>query len=201
MVDDTRVCIFWDNSNIFVPAQDVAKDRDGATVGRDLRIQFDAIYELARAGRKVVSGVCVGSLPPELNTLWERLRAVGVELELFEGGQETGLEVAVDQALQGHMLRSVVDREPGVAVLLTGDGAGAHEGRGFFADLQRMHSKGWNVEVISWRDACHGALKAWAEKNGHFIALDDHYEAVTFIKGLRPSKKLAKQSRPFASPV
>lgn len=189
------VCIYWDNSNIFVPAQDVAKSREGATVGRDLRIQFDALYELARSGRKVVAGVCVGSLPPELNAVWNRLRAVGVELELFERGEESGREQAVDQALQVHMLRAVVDRPPGVAVLLTGDGAGAHEGKGFFADLKRMHAKGWQVEVLSWKDSCHGGLRAWAEANGQFVPLDNFYDHITFVKGLRTSTKLPRQNR------
>ena len=135
VADDSKVCIFWDNSNIFIPAQDVAKERDGAIVGRDLRIEFAALLELARAGRRVVAGVCVGSLPPELNALWERLKEAGVNVELFERGHESGREQAVDQALQVHMLRAALDMEPAVAVLLTGDGAGAHEGRGFFADL------------------------------------------------------------------
>lgn len=192
---NTDVCIYWDNSNIFVPAQDVARAREGAIVGRDLRIQFDALFELARAGRKVVAGVCVGSLPPELDTLWTRLRAVGVDLELFERGEESGREQAVDQALQVHMLRAVVDRPPGVAVLLTGDGAGAHEGKGFFADLKRMHMKGWQVEVLSWRESCHGGLRTWAEAHGHFVPLDDFYESITFVKGLRQSKKLPRQHR------
>jgi NYN domain len=190
-----NVCIYWDNSNIFVPAQDVARSRDGSTVGRDLRIQFDAIFDLAGANRKVVSGVCAGSLPPELDTLWKRLRAVGVELELFERGEESGQEQAVDQALQVHMLRAIVDRDPGIAVLLTGDGAGAYEGRGFFADLKRMHGKGWDVEVISWRNSCHGGLRKWAETNGRFVALDDFYESVTFIKGLRNAKPLPRKLR------
>lgn len=190
------VCIFWDNSNIYVPAQDVARGRDGATVGRDLRIQFDHLYELARAGRKIVAGVCVGSQPPELQDLWARLRGVGIELELFERGEESGKEQAVDQALQVHMLRAVLDRPPSVAVLLTGDGAGAHLGKGYFADLKRMHSKGWKVEVLSWKDSCHTGLQEWAKANGVFIALDDHYESITFIKGLRQSKKVAR--RPVA---
>lgn len=202
MESRSDVCIFWDNSNIFVPAQDVAKERDGATTRGDVRIKFDALYELARAGRKVVAGVCVGSIPKELghlleNPIWDKLRSVGVELELFERGQGTGREQAVDQALQVHMLRTLVDRTPGIAVLLTGDGARAHEGRGYFADLQRMYRGGWNVEVLSWRDTCHAGLREWATEHGHFVALDDHYEAVTFIKGTRLAKKLARQSRPF----
>lgn len=189
-----NVCIFWDNSNIYVPAQDVAKGRDGATVGRDLRIQFDHLYDLARAGRNVVAGVCVGSQPPELQDLWKRLSAVGVELELFERGEESGTEQAVDQALQVHMLRAVIDREPGVAVLLTGDGAGAHEGKGFFADLKRMHAKGWKIEVLSWESSCHSGLKKWAQENGIFVPLDAHYDSITFIKGLRSAKKVARRT-------
>ena len=193
--DNQNVCVYWDNSNIFVPAQDVGKARDGSTVGRDLRVQFDALFELARAGRRVISGVCVGSLPPELQAVWAKLRAVGVDLELFERGQASGREQAVDQALQVHMLRDLVDKPPGIAVLLTGDGAGAHEGKGFFADLKRMHSKGWKVEVLSWRDACHGGLRHWAEANGRFIPLDDFYDSVTFVKGLRHAKPLPRQRR------
>ncbi|MDD4967459.1 NYN domain-containing protein [Halothiobacillus sp.] len=187
------VCIFWDNSNIYVPAQDVARDKDGATVGRDLRINFDHLYDLARAGRKVVAGVCVGSQPPELQDLWKRLRDVGVDLELFERGEDSGKEQAVDQALQVHMLRAALDLDPGVAVLLTGDGAGAHEGKGFFADLKRMHSRGWKVEVLSWESACHEGLKKWAQENGIFVPLDAHYESVTYIKSLRQSKKIARR--------
>lgn len=190
-----EVCIFWDNSNIYVPAQDIAKARDGATVGRDLRIQFDAVYELARAGRKVVAGVCVGSLPPELNDLWTRLESVGVELELFERGEESGREQAVDQALQVHMLRALVDRSPGVAVLLTGDGAGFHDGKGFFSDLQRMHNRGWQVEVLSWQSACHRGLRDWTIANGYFVPLDNYYDSVTFIKGIRPATRLPRQKR------
>ncbi|TYC59696.1 NYN domain-containing protein [Zoogloea oleivorans] len=189
-----EVCVFWDNSNIYVPAQDVARGRDGATVGRDLRIQFDNLYELARAGRKIVAGVCVGSQPPELKDLWVRLRDVGVELELFERGEESGKEQAVDQALQVHMLRAALDRAPGVAVLLTGDGSGAHLGKGYFADLKRMHSKGWKVEVLSWKDSCHAGLQEWAKKNGLFVALDDYYESITFIKGVRQSKRVARRA-------
>lgn len=189
-----KICIFWDNSNIYIGAQDVAKGRDGATVGRDVRIHFDNLYELARAGRTIVSGVCVGSLPPELQDLWKKLRSVGVELELFERGQETGKEQAVDQALQVHMLRAIVDQEPGTAVLLTGDGAGSYEGKGFFSDLKRMKSKGWKVEVLSWDGACHPLLKAWAQENGIFVALDDHYESVTYIKGLRVAKKNSRRT-------
>jgi hypothetical protein len=193
-------CVFWDNSNIYIPAQEVATTRDGATVGRDTRVQFDHLWDLARAGRTVSSGVCVGSLPPELQDLWKKLRATGVELELFERGEESGTEQAVDQALQVHMLRALVDQPPGVAVLLTGDGAGYKEGKGFHADLERMHKRGWGVEVLSWEHSCNERLKAWAKANGVFVALDSFYDSITYVKGIRPARKLGSKHRQVSMP-
>lgn len=63
------VYIFMDNSNIFIPAQEVAATREDATAAREIRIQFDRLYELARAGRPVKSAICVGSVPPEMNAV------------------------------------------------------------------------------------------------------------------------------------
>lgn len=197
----SKCCIFWDNSNIYIPAQEVARERDGSIVGRDMRIQFDALWNLAKAGRDVTSGVCVGSLPPELQDLWTKLRgATGVSLELFERGEESGREQAVDQALQVHMLRALIDQPPGVAVLMTGDGAGYMDGRGFHADLERMHKHGWGIEVLSWEGACNPRLKAWAQENGVFVALDDFYNSITYIKGVRNAQKTSKTKRATASP-
>lgn len=141
-----NVSIFWDNSNIYVPAIDAARERDGAIVGRSLRIHFLNLFELARAGRRVVGGFCVGTTSFRNVKLEQRLQEVGVEIEFFERGRDTGGEQAVDQALQVHMLRSLCDMPPGIAVLMTGDGAGAGTGRGYMADLQRMHRAGWQIE-------------------------------------------------------
>ncbi len=191
------VSIFWDNSNIYVPAIDVARDRDGAIVGGALRIHFNNLFELARAGRRVIGGFCVGTTSHRNPKLEQRLADIGVEIEFFERGRDTGGEQAVDQALQVHMLRSLCDLPPGIAVLMTGDGAGAGTGRGYLADLQRMHRGGWNIEVLSWRAACHTGLRTWAEEHGHFIALDDYYESITFLEHLRFAKPLSRVSRPF----
>lgn len=86
------VYIFMDNSNIFIPAQEIAATREDATAAREIRIQFDRLYELARASRPVKSAICVGSVPPEMNAVWVKLRASGVHVELFERGQESGCE-------------------------------------------------------------------------------------------------------------
>ncbi|HST50738.1 MAG TPA: NYN domain-containing protein, partial [Pyrinomonadaceae bacterium] len=126
------VYIFWDNSNIFIPTKYVANRREGLYAERDVRVHFDNLFTLARAGRNVNKGVCVGSVPPELDSVWKRLRSSGVTVELYERGGGSGKEQGVDQCLQVHMLRALADIHPPLtAVLLTGDGAGYEDGAGF----------------------------------------------------------------------
>ena len=96
---------------------------------------------------------------------------------------ERGEQQGPDRILQLQMLRDFADYngDPGVAVVLTGDGQGFYDGAGFHADLERMHRRGWRVEVISWANCCNQRMRRWVEENGVFIALDDYYEAVTFL--------------------
>jgi hypothetical protein len=195
MADD--VLIFWDNSNIFIPAKYVANRREGQTAEFDVRIQFDNLFNLARAARKVTSGICVGSVPPELEHVWKRLRETGVTVELYERGQGTGTEQGVDQCLQVHMLRALADIVPAqIAVLLTGDGAGYETGAGFHADLERLHKHGWGIEVLSWDIACNKKLKAWAQAAGIYIPLENYYNSITFREQLRRADPLSLTHRP-----
>ena len=185
-----NVFIYWDNSNIFISAQQVAAEREGPDAYYRVRIYFRNLLTLARASRPVEHAFAVGSIPPELRHVWNRLEDEGVRVQLFERGAMHGREQAVDHALQTAMLRDGYDYNgnPGIAVLLTGDGAGFYDGLGFHADLERMHSRGWEVEVLSWRHSCYTRMREWAEQNGRFVALDDHYESITFLEPPAPGQ-------------
>ena len=99
------------------------------------------------------------------------------------------------------MLRVLADiRPPGVAILLTGDGAGYDTGAGYHADLERLHKFGWGIEVLAWDAACRRALKEWAGKVGVYSPLDDYYNSVTFIEGGRRVVPLSLTQRPYAKP-
>lgn len=195
------VHVFWDNSNIYIPAQDVAARQEGALAPREIRIHFGNLYDLASAHRPVERALCVGSVPPEMDGVWRNLRNAGVVVELFERGADSGKEQGVDQCLQVHMLRALADAdEPGVVVLLTGDGAGYDTGAGFHADLERMHRKGWGIEVVSWEASCNQRLKAWAEAVGVFVPLDRYFNQVTFRAGVRRQQNLSLTHRHRAMP-
>lgn len=202
MTGASGICLFWDNSNIYHSAQRCAEEREGTFARRDVRIQFDNLFRVATVGRRVSKAFCVGSVPPELASVWRQLQKhTGIRPELYERGMGSGKEQGVDQCLQVWMLRCLADvHPPEVAVLLTGDGAGYADGAGFHADLERMHAAGWGIEVVSWNLACAGALKHWVSTAGTYTALEDYYDSVTFLEGSRTSKPPTMTKRVLAKP-
>ncbi len=190
------VFIYWDNSNIFLEAQRLAEERgdEGADARYRVRIHFDNMLRLAHANRPIERALAVGSIPPEMRQLWNRLENSGVEVDLYNRGASIGGEQETpDTRLQVRMLRDAFDYngDPGIVVLLTGDGAGYLEGAGFHSDLERMHNRGWRVEILSWAHSCNRRMRRWAEENGAFVALDDFYESVTFTEPSSPGHRLA----------
>lgn len=179
-----RVFIYWDNSNIFFGALDEAEEREGKAARHRIRIHFKTMLRLAHADRPVERALAAGSVPPEMQALWNRLSGAGVQVELFDrGAVDRGEQQTPDRVLQLQMLRDFADYngDPGIAVVLTGDGQGFFDGAGFQADLERMHRRGWRVEVLSWANSCNQRMRQWVEAHGVFVPLDDFYEQVTFL--------------------
>lgn len=200
-MSDPGVLLFIDNSNIFISGKSVAEKNEGRDARYAYRLEFEHLLELALAGRKLVRAYVVGSIPPEEKAVWERLEAAtGVAPELFERGAESGKEQGLDQCLQVNMLRAISDyKTPHICVLLTGDGSGYDDGVGFHADLERMYQAGWGIEVLSWRNSCKKTLREWAEKVGNFIAFDDYYSSITFLKPMRRSSNVNLNGRAVSS--
>ena len=198
-----RIFLYWDNSNIFISAQDLAAEREGWGARSRVRIHFPTMMRLARRERPIGRALAVGSVPPQLRSVWNSLEAEGVDGQLFERGQLGGREQGVDQALQTTMLRDAIDNngDPGTAVLLSGDGAGFDDGCGFHADLERMHRRGWRIEILAWRHSCKNRMREWAEEKGRFIALDDFYPYVTYLEEPQPGQPWAEPRAPQPLPV
>ena len=198
-----RVFIYWDNSNIFHEAQRLADEREPAVDARyRVRIHFDNLLRLAHADRDVEKALAAGSVPPEMRQLWNRMESHGVEVRLFDRGAATGGEQEVpDGVLQLRMLEDALDYNgnPGIVVLLTGDGAGYAEGTGFHSTLERMHKRGWRIEILSWQHACNQRMRQWAEANALFVSLDDFYGSITFLTPAREDHAFAQPR--FAVPV
>ena len=193
MIDN--VFVYWDNSNIFHEAQRLAEERnEGANARYRVRVNFDNMMRLAHADRRLKKAFAVGSVPPEMRQLWNRMEGKGVEVKLFDRGSAgRGEQDMPDRLLQLRMLEDALDYNgnPGIVVLLTGDGAGYLEGAGFHSTLERMHKRGWRVEILSWAHSCNQRMRKWAQEHGVFVALDDFYEAITILEPSRPGTELA----------
>jgi len=184
------VFIYWDNSNIFHEARRFAGERnEGADARYRVRIHFENLLRLAHADRTLEKALATGSVPPEMRQLWNRMESRGVEVHLFDrGGWGRGEQEMPDRVLQLRMLEDALDYNgnPGTVVLLTGDGAGYLEGAGFHSTLERMHRRDWRVEILSWAHSCNQRMRRWAQEKGVFVALDDFYEAITFLEPSKP---------------
>ena len=191
------VFIYWDNSNIFHEAQRLAEEQDEGPGARyRVRIHFENLLRLAQADRPLQKAVAAGSVPPEMRQLWNRMESHGIEVRLFDRGTpERGEQEMPDRVLQLRMLEDALDfnGDPGIVVLLTGDGAGYLEGAGFHSTLERMHQRGWRCEILSWAHSSNQRMRRWAEANGIFVALDDFYRSITFMTPSRPGFEVAQE--------
>ena len=190
-----KVFIYWNNSNIFHEAQRLAEERNNGPDARyRVRVNFSNMLRLAHADCPVERAYAAGSVPPEMRQLWNRLESQGEEVHLFNrGATGFGEQEMPDHVLQLRMLEDGWDYNgtPGIVALLTGDGAGYLEGAGFHRTLERMHNRGWRVEILSWVHSCNQRMRSWAQENGIFVALDDFYDSVTFLEPSSPGYELA----------
>ena len=89
-----KVFVYWDNSIIFISSQQVAAEREGDSARYRVRLDFRRLLELACAERKIEHAIAVGSIPPELRHVWNRLENEGVTVQLLERGALQGREQA-----------------------------------------------------------------------------------------------------------
>lgn len=177
--------VFWDNSNIWLVGRKVCAQKEPGFESA-FRIHFSKLFTHIVGGREVEYAFVGGSLPPNNDELWNKFKDLGVEVETQERGGLNGGEVAVDQSIHLAMLERISDAdEPGTMVVLTGDGNGYMDGKGFIKQLERAVKKGWKIEVVSWDAGCNRHLKKYAQDNGRYISLEPSYLNVTFINNHR----------------
>ena len=103
--------------------------------------------------------------------------------------QERGVgggEIAVDESIQLAMAHRLLDiSKPEEMILVTGDGAGYGEGRGFIASLERAVKNSCTIEVVSWDAGVNKRLKRFAQTNGTYVPLEPGYDQITFINNKR----------------
>lgn len=180
--------VFWDNSNIWLVGRSICEKKEPGDEAA-FRIHFANLFDFAVNNRSVDYAFLGGSVPPNNDKLWERFSALNVNVEKQERGANSGQEVAVDESIQLAMANRMLDCDkPGTIVLLTGDGSGYNNEKGFIKQLERAKKHGWEIEVVSWDGGCNRYLKQYALDFGNYRSLEPAYEKVTFINNKRWAK-------------
>ncbi len=164
--------LFIDNSNIFIEAQRVARNKfyyDDELVVR-LRICYGSLLEVIRQSRTLKETVLVGSRPPQNDALWEKLKELQVEPRIFDRSP-SGKEKRVDAELTNAIRDTLEDNPtPGIIAIVAGD-------QDYVPTLNRCVKKNWKVEIYFW-DQASSELKSLPNTN--FISLDEYFEKITF---------------------
>ncbi|MFL5754431.1 MAG: hypothetical protein ACJ76F_13550 [Bacteroidia bacterium] len=184
------VCIYVDNSNIFIGGRKLAKFRDEDPTR--FRIDFANFLFLVTRGTMVFDElVWAGSGDENMEEVFNGLPEEGVDLQLIPQTRY-GEAGTVDQAIQLAMYRRCrkYRSKPGLIVLCTGDGKGYEKEKGFLYDVRGFIEDGWSLALYSWDYICHRRLKQFALKHGHYFPLEKYYQFITFIKGRRKAKSL-----------
>jgi hypothetical protein len=176
------VCIYVDNSNIYIGGQEAAKAHQEDSM--QLRIAFtNFLYLVTHGDMEFNEMVWAGSGPPEVEQVFKTFADRGVDLQIIPRGA-SGENETVDQAMQLSMYRHhrKYRETPGTMVLCTGDGKGFHEEKGFLYDVKGFTEDGWKLNLYSWDATCHHGLKQFAQQHGHYVPLEKHYHAITFLQ-------------------
>ena|ERR1700733_8855298 len=165
--------LFIDNSNLYIEAQRTAREAffyDDELVIR-LRIDYGAILEQVKDGRKLMETVLVGSRPPQNDGLWNKLKTLGIEPRVFDRSYYGGGEKRVDAELTNAIRDALEDNAtPGTIAIVAGD-------QDYIPTLERCVKKGWNVELYFWTQAS-PQLKNM--KGIKFISLNDFFDVITY---------------------
>jgi hypothetical protein len=188
------VCVYIDNSNIFIGGQETAKSY--GEDGKKFRLYFQNFLLLITNGTLHFDElVWAGSGQEELKDIFKKVVDQGADLQIIPQA-EKGEHETVDQAIQLSMYRHArkFRNNPGVIILCTGDGKGYSEEKGFLYDVKGFIEDGWELVLFSWDHTCHKQLKRFAKQNGAYIPLEKYYSFITFIQGKRNVRPLQKRT-------
>ena len=174
MTNENKVFTFIDNSNIWIEGKRIARVQYAYDPGQVFRLRLDygKLLEVVREGRPVGGTVLVGSRPPVADSLWAKLKTMGIEPRIFSRSVHSGREKGVDAELV-NAVRDVLEDNPKPAsiALVAGDGD-------YVSTIERCVKRGWSVELYFWSNASR-ALRSVA--GVRFIELDQYLPTISFV--------------------
>uniref|UniRef100_A0A1X7SIP7 NYN domain-containing protein n=1 Tax=Amphimedon queenslandica TaxID=400682 RepID=A0A1X7SIP7_AMPQE len=98
-LQELPIYIYVDNYNIWIESKKLAGSKIGRREDSRVRIDIGKLAEVVAAGRPVAKGFLYGSVPPPVDTVWEKIRKSNFEVKVRKRSQVTGKEKMVDSDL------------------------------------------------------------------------------------------------------
>ena len=178
-----HVLIFADNSNIWIEAMKHAGDKKGfRRLDHRVRIDYSRVRDIVSESAVVKEATLYGSVPPPVDTFWERVRRCDWTVKTYERSSITGEEKEVDTKLVADVTEVVCKTRPGLRgtiIILSGD-------RDMLPAAEKSLENGWKVQMYIWKNSAHlrTSLDEYAKKYPKCVSykyLDDIEAQVTFL--------------------
>ena len=185
--DEGVLFAYVDNSNVWIEGQRIQAVKQGLArdpydaIDRRVRApwsyDFGRLYELVcPLGTRVGRSILVGSRPPPNDSVWERARSEGFEVEVFSRNV-SNKEKQVDSSIVTTMLddsyENMESDRGDMAVLVAGDGD-------YIPSMRSLQRRGLRVQVVFWKHATSRELRDTADE---FVELDPHFGRLTLPRG------------------
>ena len=182
-----NVWIFADNSNIWIEAMKHTAERKGFTLDHDHRVRIDyggrlRPDNLAGKNRVVKEATLYGSVPPPVDTFWEKVRTYKWVVKTYERSSVTHKEKEVDTELVADVTEVVCKtpvHERGTIIIISGD-------RDMRPAVEKALENGFEVQMYIWKNATSlkGSLDEYKKEYSGCVSytfLDDIEEQATFL--------------------
>ena len=178
---EAPIWIYVDDSNIWIEAKKHASKIRRFKTKEDhrVRIEIGKLTEVVADGRPVAQGFLYGSEPPPVDTVWEKIKQKGWNVNPYRRSRMTGKEKKVDTQLVADVTEKACktpEKEKSTFVLITGDADAIPA-----IDVALKYD--WNVDVVMWKHAMSADLMKLEKKSENRLKLrylDDFLEKVTF---------------------
>jgi uncharacterized LabA/DUF88 family protein len=182
------VYIYIDNSNLFIEGSKVISYLENVNVFDHKRLDFLNFYvdhgrlvTTILSGRKLKRALIFGSVPPPNDTIWDRTRDHGCEVQTYPRNEEK----KVDIKLVCSAMRTIMTENPGILLLVAGNGD-------YCPLLEEAQKENWKIEIWFWSGL--PGVKNYPfttpisnelrNLSSFYVSLDRLYRDFTYITGL-----------------
>lgn len=175
--------VYVDNSNVWIEGQrasavakGIAPDawtaQEKGIIDSGWRYDFGRLYDLAcPSGTAIGRSILFGSRPPPNDSLWERARSEGFEVEVFDrspSGREKEVDTGIVTMMVEDSFQYMQAGRGDMAVLLAGD-------RDYVPMVESLSRRGIGTRVVFWE---HATARALQEAASEFVPLDPHLSEI-----------------------